>query len=163
MGAFPYIPVHTRYNMNNPSITIKDGQAPARRIGGAIAVLVLLVGLACMCGIWYFFAGESVNQVIDSVRLQSSGVTTTGTVVDVEEHSTADPSDPGTRYTYRLTISFDVDGTSHTFQSNAIYHALDHSWGGETMPVIYEPEDPNVAMINTFRERWFEPVLNAWP
>jgi hypothetical protein len=34
---------------------------------------------------------------------------------------------------------------------------------GETMPVVYDPDDPNTALIDTFQERWLTPFVNSVP
>ncbi|MEO7838628.1 MAG: hypothetical protein ABIU06_04685 [Anaerolineales bacterium] len=38
------------------------------------------------------------------------------------------------------------------FTSNAYYEPIGASWVGESMPIIYDPEDPNIALIDTFQE-----------
>ena len=146
--------------MNNTA-TIKDGQAPARRIGAVIAILVTCIGCACLGGIWYIFAREGLDSLVKSVSLAGSGATTAGTVTSVEEFSSAGANFPST--SYKLTVSFEVDGSTYSVISNAYYKSIGKSWVGEVMPIIYDPEDPDIALIDTFQERWLEPILNSAP
>jgi hypothetical protein len=44
--------------MNSNTIPIKDEQAPARRFGALIAIIVICLGCACLAGGWYFFAQQ---------------------------------------------------------------------------------------------------------
>jgi hypothetical protein len=147
--------------MNSNLAAMKDGQAPARRFGAIIAILVTCIGCACLTGVWYAFARESLDSLVTSVKLQASGVRTTATVTDVEKFTGGKASFPSTNY--RLIVTFDVDGKTYTLQSNALYAPLDHTWVGETMPVIYDPTNPDRALIDTFKERWLEPITNSVP
>ena len=115
----------------------------------------------CLAGIWYFFAREGVDSLIKSISLATNGVTTTGTVTSVEEFSSARPNFPST--SYKLTVSFEVEGATYTVTSNAYYQPIGKSWVGESMPIIYDPKDPNTALIDTFQERWLEPIVNSAP
>ena len=146
--------------MNNTA-TIKDGQAPARRIGALIAIIIICIGCACLGGLWYLFAREGVDSLMKSVSLVGSGVTTTGTVTSVDEFSSGRANFPST--SYKLTVSFEADGSTYSVTSNAFYKPIGKSWVGETMSIIYNPENPNTALINTFQERWLEPILNSAP
>jgi len=146
--------------MSNFSTPVKDGQAPARRFGGCVAVVVVLFGCLCLAGISIALNRTSFEILQTSLRLQSSGVTTTGTVVDVEEHPGAKPISNSTFY---LFVEFVVDGQTYRIKSNTFYPARGSSWVGETMPIIYDPKDPNIAQIDTFDERWFDPILSVLP
>ena len=147
--------------MNNPTVPMKDGQAPARRIGALIAIIVICIGCACLAGGWYLFAREGVDSLVKSISLASSGVTTTGTVTSVEEFTSAQANFPST--SYKLIVSFEVDGGTYSVRSNAYYKPIGKSWVGETMPIIYDPENPETALIDTFQERWLEPIVNSAP
>jgi len=147
--------------MNNVTAPTKDGQAPARRIGILIALIVICIGCACLAGIWYLFAKEGVDNLAKSISLATNGVTTTGKVSEVEEFHGSNPSLPGT--SYKLIVTFEVNGETYTVKSNSYYKPIGKSWVGESMPIIYDPDDPNTAMIDTIQERWLEPVLNSAP
>jgi len=143
------------------NIAMNDGQAPARRIGALIAIIITCVACSCIVGSWYLFAREGVNTLFQSISLAGEGITTTGTVTDMEEFTGGKASFPST--SYRLTVSFNVDGQTYRLKSNAYYKLLGKSWMGETMPIIYDPDDPNRALIDTFQERWLQPITNSAP
>ena len=147
--------------MNNNKAGMKDGQAPARRIGAVIAIIITCIGCACIAGIWYLFAREGINTLVRSISLAGNGVTTSGTVTGVEEFTGGKASFPST--SYKLTVSFDVDGKTYSLKSNAYYQPMGKSWMGETLPIIYDPNDPDIALIDTFQERWLEPITNSAP
>ena len=147
--------------MNETTLPLKDGQAPARRFGALIAAIVICRGCACLAGGWYLFARQGVDSLMKSLSLASSGLRTTGTVTSVEEFTSSSASFPST--SYKLTVSFDVDGETYAVVSNAYYKPVGKSWVGETMPVIYDPNDPDTALIDTFQERWLEPIINSAP
>ena len=147
--------------MNHNTAAIKDGQAPARRFGIFIAIVIICLGCACLTGIWYLSAREGVNSLLASISLARNGAKTTGRVTSVEEFHGSNISFPGT--SYKLIVSFEVNGETYAVTSNSYYKPIGKSWQGETMPVIYDPEDPNTALIDTFQERWLEPILNSAP
>ncbi len=118
----------------------KDGQAPARRIGGCVAIVAILIGCSCLAGLWYVFAGDSIDVLQTSLKLQTGGETTTGTVVDVEQFSGVKPN---SNTTFKLFVEYTVDGQTYTIQSIAYYPTRSSSWVGESMPVIYDPADPD--------------------
>src|SRR5688500_14567919 len=109
-------------NMNNPTVPMKDGQAPARRIGALIAILIICIGCACLAGGWYLFAREGVDSLVKSISLTSNGVTTTGTVTSVEEFTSGRANFPST--SYKLTVTFEVDRVSYSVISNAYYQPI---------------------------------------
>ena len=146
--------------MNNTD-AIKDGQAPARRIGALIAIVFIGIGCACLGGLWYLFAREGLDSLVKSISLMSGGTKTTGTVTSVEEFSSAGANFPST--SYKLKVSFEVNGSTYSVTSNAYYKPIGKSWVGETMPIISDPESPNTALIDTFQERWLEPIVNSAP
>jgi hypothetical protein len=146
--------------MNNTA-TLKDGQAPARRIGAIIAIIITCIGCACLGGLWYFFAREGLDSLVKSVSLATNGTTTTGAVSSVEEFHGGNASLPST--SYKLLVTFEVDGQAYEVKSNAYYKPIGKSWVGEAMPIIYDPENPNIALIDTFQERWLEPIVNSAP
>jgi len=147
--------------MDNHTAALKDEQAPARRIGIIIAIIITCIGCACLGGVWYLFAREGVDSLFKSISLAASGATTTGMVTSVDEFSSGRANFPGT--SYKLTVSFEVDGSTYSVTSNAYYKPIGKSWVGQAMPIIYDPENPDIALIDTFRERWLEPILNSAP
>ncbi|HUG33726.1 MAG TPA: DUF3592 domain-containing protein [Anaerolineales bacterium] len=146
--------------MNNSAASAKDGQAPARRFSGCVAIVVILAGCLCMAGIWYLLASDSVKILQASWHLQSNGETTTGTVVEVEQFSGVNPT---SNSTFKLLVEFVMDRQAYTIESNVFYPIKGSGWIGETMPVVYDPNDPNTAQIDTFQERWLTPLLESFP
>jgi len=121
----------------------------------------MCIGCTCLTGVWYLFAREGINTLVRSISLAGSGVTTSGTVTDVEEFTGGKASFPST--SYKLTVSYDVDEKAYSIKSNAYYQPMGKSWVGENMPIIYNPADPGIALIDTFQERWLEPITNSTP
>jgi hypothetical protein len=135
-------------------------QAPARRFGGCVAIVVILGGCLCMSGLWYLLAGDNVDILQTSWHLQSNGATTTGTIVDLEEYSGVSPI---SNSTFKFFVDFVVDGKTYTIKSNSYYPTKGTGWIGKSMPVIYDPENPNSAQLDTFKERWLGPILSILP
>ncbi len=138
-----------------------DAQAPARRFGSCVALVVGALVFVCGIALWIFLSRDSLSHLGDSLSLAANGVKTTGTVTEVEEFSDGDPGLPS--ISYKLTVSFDVNGTTYTVKSQGFYKATTKSLVGDQMPIIYDPEDPNIAMIDTFQERWLEPISGSVP
>ena len=146
--------------MTDNEIPDYAAQAPARRFGAVVGIIATLIGCACLFGIWAFFGRESIKTLQTSVQLQSEGVRITGAVVEVEHHEGVKPNSSGT---YTLFVGFEVDGQRYTVRSLTTYPVRDSSWVGEPMPVIYDPQNPQTAQIDTFNERWFTPILAVQP
>ncbi|HSL43171.1 MAG TPA: DUF3592 domain-containing protein [Anaerolineales bacterium] len=87
-------------------------------------------------------------------QLQTKGVTTTGTVVRLDERSSGD----GGCCTYVPVVDFQVQDRIYTFEGdNASYppaYAV-----GEQVEVRYDPNNPNSAQIDSLLERWIFPVI----
>jgi hypothetical protein len=60
-------------------------------------------------------------------------------------------------------VGFVVDGKTYTIKSNSYYPTKGMGWIGKSMPVIYDPENPNSAQLDTFKERWLGPILSTLP
>lgn len=146
--------------MNNPSTPVVDGQAPARRIGYLVAFVVILCGCLSLTGLWYVFNKDDVAVLQTSFQLQSNGVTTTGTVAAVEQFSGVRPESSSS---FKFIVEYVVDGETYSIQSNTYYPTRSSSWVGESMPIIYDPENPRTAQIDTFKERWLYPFAEALP
>lgn len=146
--------------MNNVSVPAKDGQAPARRFGGCVAIVVILAGCLCMAGLWYLLAGDSADILKTSWYLQSNGETATGVIADLERESSPTPGD---NFVYRLVVEYEVDGRTYTVKSYAAYGALATYEVGDSIDVIYDPNDPENAQVDIFTERWLTPFLSSLP
>jgi hypothetical protein len=134
-----------------------DAQAPARRIGSCVAIVVGLLVFVCGIALWVFISRDSLGSLGRSISLMGNGVKTTGTVTSVEEFS----GDQRDTASFKITVSFDVDGVTYSVTGLAYYKSDGTSLVGDEMPVIYDPEDPNIALIDTFQERWLEPITGS--
>ena len=115
--------------MEHHTAALKDGQAPARRIGALIAIIVICIGCVCLAGIWYFFARDGVDSLMKSISLTGNGIRTTGTVTSVEEFTSGRANFPST--SYKLPVSFEVNGATYSVTSNAYYKPIGRNWVGE--------------------------------
>ena len=113
---------------------------------GCITVLGNLFFLGfCLWGL--FAAYKSFN-------LSRDGETTTGIVTSLSESSTGE----GGCCVYSPVIEFEANGQTYTFEGdNASYPPAYRV--GEEVRVIYDPTDPNTALINKASERWLFPVI----
>ena len=103
--------------------------------------------LAAFC-LWGVYAGYT------SWRLQNEGVTTTGTVVRLEESNSSE----GGCCVYSPVVEFSANGQTHSFESGNASDPPAYDVG-EVVNVIYDPSDPGTAQINKWTERWLFPIL----
>lgn len=89
-----------------------------------------------------------------SWQLQTNGETTTGTVVRLDEQSDAE----GGCCTYVPIIEFQVEGNTYSFDGNTASDPPKYDVN-ESVPVLYNPSDPNTAQINKFSDRWLMPII----
>lgn len=134
-------------------------EKPTRRTGNQSAFIVLAVAFSCLVSFVFLFSVDKVRLLQTTINLQFNGATTTGTVIDIEEFKGAASHNS----LYKLTVGFEADGQTYQVTGNAYYPARDHGWQGESMDVIYDPEDPAAALIDTFGERWLIPFTEALP
>jgi len=116
------------------------------QIGCWIIAANLFLGGFCL---WGAYAGYV------SWKLENEGVTTTGTVVRLEESDTND----GGCCVYSPVIEFMTDGDQvFSFEGdNASYPPAYEV--GEDVSVLYDPKDPETAQINKWTERWLFPII----
>jgi hypothetical protein len=131
----------------------------ARRIGNTVSFIILALVFSCVVSFFFLFNVDKIKMLQTSLNLQFNGVATTGTVVSIEEFKSSSRHNA----VFLLTVEFEANGQTYSVKGNAYYPTLDHSWVGESMDVIYDPQDPNTAMINTFNERWMVPIAGALP
>lgn len=87
-------------------------------------------------------------------RLENSGSTTTGTVIEMEESSTSE----GGCCVSSPVIEFQSNGQTYTFDGGNASNPPAYQVG-ETVPVIYDSSDPTTAQINKWSERWLFPLI----
>ena len=146
--------------MSSVADSRKDGQAPARRFGGCVAIVVVAIGCLCLAGGWFLLAGDSLDVLQTSWYLQTNGETVAGVIADMEEETSPIP---GNNTVYRLVVDYIVDGTTYTVKSYSAYGALATYNVGDSIDVIYDPDDPQNAQVDIFMERWLNPLLSSLP
>ena len=87
-------------------------------------------------------------------QLQTRGVTTTGTVVRMNEQSDGE----GGCCTYVPVVDFQVNGSVYTFEGDTASDPPAYRVG-EQVDVRYDPTDPNTAQIDSWFERWIFPII----
>lgn len=111
-------------------------------IGAAFAAVGLV--LAAIGG-WFYFADRD---------LAAAGVRTQGTVIQM-----VSSRDTNGSYTSRPVVEFfDPAGTRHVFMSQVSSSPPNHSTG-ERVDVLYLPGSPENAVIDSFFERFFAPLV----
>jgi hypothetical protein len=103
-----------------------------------------------------FFAGFclwGVYAAYTGWQLQTGGERTTGTVIEMEESSSAESG----CCVYSPVVQFEVNGQSYTFDSGNASDPPQYEVG-EQVEVLYNPTDPNTAQIDSLFERWAFPV-----
>ena len=105
----------------------------------------LFLAAFCLWGVYAAYTGW---------QLQTKGETTTGTVVRMEESSSADSG----CCVYSPVVEFDVNGQDYSFEGDNASDPPAYKVG-EVVDVRYDPLDPNTAQIDSFFERWIFPIL----
>ena len=136
-------------------------EAASRRIGSCVTIVILFFVVVFVIAAYLLFNRKGVELFQTTLNLQFNGVKTTGTVSSVEEFSDGDPAFQ--TYSYKLIVEFQVDGKTYLVKGNSYYPSKQNGWAGEPVEVIYDPKDPNSAMIDNFDERWLIPIGEAAP
>ena len=87
-------------------------------------------------------------------QLQTTGESTTGVVIRMEESSSAESG----CCVYSPVIVFNANGQTYSFEGD---NASDPPACrvGEDLPVLYDPARPETAQINKWTERWLFPII----
>ena len=139
---------------------IPNGQKPKKTSNQTLIIILALV-FSCLVSFIFLFDVNGTKLLQTTLKLQFNGVVTTGTVSETKEIPNRNLAFPSSDY--QLTVSFEVDGQTYTTLSNIYYPPQDGDWVGEPMQVIYDPTNPNTALINNFNERWMFPLGDALP
>jgi len=120
--------------------------------GISAAVLFVIIGVVLVCVGLYFY-----NKV---EKIRENGVKTEGTIIRYEQRGTMTLNMKDmyivpivkfqTAVGQEIVVEGKVDNTS-------ILQNLCES--GDQVEIIYDPQNPNHAVINTFAELWFVPLL----
>jgi len=89
--------------------------------------------------------GYSGKLAMGAIGLSTSGMTATGRIVDYDRQVNRRTS---TRFC--AVVEFPHDGATYTFTDNWCNESQKKSPVGSSVNVIYEPENPASAHINTF-------------
>ena len=133
--------------MSKPDKTLDAVSTGANRLQIGCWILFGNLFLAAFC-LWGVYAGYT------SWRLQNEGVTTTGTVIQMEESSSSE----GGCCVYSPVVEFTVNGQTYSFDGGNASDPPAYRVG-EVVEVIYDPSDPGTAQINKWTERWLFPIL----
>ncbi len=106
--------------------------------------IFLAVGLAMLAGSIYLYSSQSEFLAIAK--------STEGRVIDMSRQVSTD--DDGTSYTYAAVVRFtDDNGTTHEFVNPNSSNPPSYS-KGQTVPLLYAPDNPGNAFIDDFFGRW---------
>src|SRR6185503_1213061 len=111
-----------------------------------------LVGASVLCMVGVMFAVNAVGDVASAIRLASSGVRTTGTIVDVQERVEDCDSCPGhIRRTYDVTYHFSTEsGQSIEGLVNVGYDPTESE--GEHVDIVYNPTNSTESRLAHARQ-----------
>jgi hypothetical protein len=99
--------------------------------------------------LWGVYAGYI------SWKLENEGITTTGTVVRLEESQSSE----GGCCVYSPVIEFNAgNDQKYSFDGDTASYPPAYDVG-EEVSVLYDPNDPATAQINKWTERWLMPII----
>jgi len=98
------------------------------------------------------FFGWGIYAAYTAYRLETNGVVTEGTVVQMDASTT----DGNT--TYSPIIEFQANGQSISFDGNISSNPPQYKVG-DKVNVRYDKDDPATAQIDKWSERWLMPVV----
>jgi hypothetical protein len=128
--------------------TVEKGAGCANRVWNGCIIVFANLFFAGFC-LWGVYAASI------SWRLEQEGVTTTGTVVEME----ASDSSEGGCCVYSPVIEFTASNDQkYTFEGDTASDPPAYEVGDE-VSVIYDPNDPETAQINKWTERWLFPII----
>lgn len=128
--------------------TVEKAAGAANRIWNGCILIFANLFFAGFC-LWGAYAGYI------SWKLEQEGVTTTGTVTELE----ASDSSEGGCCVYSPVIEFTANnGQTYTFEGDTASDPPAYDVG-EQVDVLYDPNDPDTAQINKWTERWLFPMI----
>ncbi len=131
-----------------------------KKINYQISIIILALFFSCLVSFIFLFDADATKLLRATLNLQFNGTVIMGTVSEIRELPNRNPAFPSSDY--QLIVSFEVNGQTYSTISNT-YYSPDREWMGESVNVIYDPADPNTALINNFNERWMFPLVSALP
>ena len=98
------------------------------------------------------FFGWGVYAAYTAYRLETNGAVTEGIVIQMDA-STTDGST-----TYSPIIEFQANGQTYSFDGNVSSNPPQYQVG-DKVNVRYDKNDPSIAQIDKWSERWLMPVI----
>jgi hypothetical protein len=128
--------------------TVEKTAGCASRVWNGCLIVFTNLFFAGFC-LWGVYAGYI------SWKLEKEGVTTTGTVVRLEESSSAESG----CCVYSPVIEFIASNDqTYSFEGDTASDPPAYDVG-EKVDVLYDPKDPETAQINKWFERWLMPII----
>jgi hypothetical protein len=128
---------------NEPFQQGKGKSSGPKKLGCAFWLLPLSTVILIVLSIWFTYT---------SYKFSTSGEEVQGTVVRLES-STSDGST-----TYSPVYSYTVDGKKYEYESVNSSNPPAHEVG-EVVTLLYDPERPDKARVNSFFELWLLPII----
>ncbi|MCE9647255.1 MAG: DUF3592 domain-containing protein [Chloroflexi bacterium] len=141
---------------NNPRVIVLPKSGPIRWL----AFLLIFVCLSCSLVVFMLpLALDDSLYLNKSLHLRKVGVIVPGTVTEAEPSDTND-NDPSDVTYYRLTVEYSVDGRTYSVRNQKFIGGYGM---GDSINVIYDPNDPSISQVDLFSERWFDPLIELIP
>jgi hypothetical protein len=100
------------------------------------------------------FGFLSIKGVMDTCSFLTTATPAQGTVIELLKNSATKPKQRETYYNYRLLVEFTTkQGKATKFESKASNNLPAYT-EGEQVEILYNPESPQSAVINSWGEIW---------
>jgi Protein of unknown function (DUF3592) len=109
-------------------------------------------------GVGSIFAVIGIIFGVTTHSFVSSSVKTSGTVIDLERRRSTDSKGRSSTFYYPVVEFTPSSGQPTVFQSNTGSNPPGFS-KGQLVGVLYNPQQPNSAMIHSWFELWFLPAM----
>lgn len=121
----------------------QSGKSSGRKLGCAFWLVPISTVVLVVLGLWYTYT---------SFKFSTNGEEVQGTVVRLES-STSDGST-----TYSPVYSYTVNGQKYEYESVNSSNPPAHEVG-EQVTLLYDPDHPDKARVNSFFELWLLPII----
>ena len=131
----------------NPPIP-EDQRATVAQNGRKFIIIITVIGLVLL--------GFAVYMFVDDYQFSKHAVSVPGEVVEYSEHETYSEEE-GTSKSYSPVFRYEINGktfTTHVRGSDPPGHAI-----GEKINILVNQANPEIALPDTFRDRWFLSVI----
>ncbi len=117
-----------------------------------------LVFGSIFAGIGSIFAVTGIIFIINTRSFIDTAVSAQGTVIDLKLRSSTDSKGRSSSVYYPVVKFTPSNGEPTTFESNSGSKPPAFK-KGQQVEVLYHPQEPNSAMINSWLELWFLPGM----